>query len=124
MAAPLRIGIIGGSGLYKMAGVENIKEVWSAPEGLAVASSFFRPGPAGGTIVMTETFLVGGADTHPRTLAQVKLTTPFGAPSDNYIIGTVAGCPGVELVFLPRYVSRSKGGRGAGKHHPRARRRG
>lgn len=56
MAPPQRIGVIGGSGLYKMEGLENVRE---------------------------ET-----------------VSTPFGAPSDNYIIGTLGD---VEIVFLPRH---------------------
>ncbi len=50
------IGIIGGSGLYQMEGIKNLKEK--------------------------------------------KLETPFGAPSDNYIIGEIAG---KEAAFLPRH---------------------
>ena len=51
-----RIGVIGGSGLYGMEGLDNIREV--------------------------------------------AVDTPFGAPSDAYIIGTLADR---ELVFLPRH---------------------
>lgn len=51
-----RIGVIGGSGLYGMEGLENIREV--------------------------------------------SIDTPFGAPSDAYIIGTLHDR---ELVFLPRH---------------------
>jgi 5'-methylthioadenosine phosphorylase len=51
-----RIGVIGGSGLYGMEGLENIREV--------------------------------------------AVDTPFGAPSDTYIIGTLQDR---ELVFLPRH---------------------
>jgi 5'-methylthioadenosine phosphorylase len=51
-----KIGVIGGSGLYVMAGLEHIREV--------------------------------------------QIETPFGAPSDAYIIGTLQGR---ELVFLPRH---------------------
>ncbi len=51
-----RIGIIGGSGLYDIEGVTNIKEK--------------------------------------------KVETPFGDPSDNYIIGELEG---VEIIFLPRH---------------------
>jgi 5'-methylthioadenosine phosphorylase len=54
------IGIIGGSGLYKMEGLKIIKEE--------------------------------------------KIKTPFGEPSDNYIIGELEG---KDVVFLPRH----------GKHH-------
>ncbi len=51
-----RIGVIGGSGLYGMEGLENIREV--------------------------------------------EVDTPFGEPSDAYIIGTLQDR---ELVFLPRH---------------------
>lgn len=51
-----RIGIIGGSGLYDIEGVTNIKEK--------------------------------------------KVETPFGDPSDNYIIGELEG---FEIIFLPRH---------------------
>ncbi|MEA3347408.1 MAG: S-methyl-5'-thioadenosine phosphorylase [Candidatus Auribacterota bacterium] len=51
-----RIGIIGGSGLYDIEGITNIKEK--------------------------------------------KVETPFGDPSDNYIIGELEG---VEIIFLPRH---------------------
>lgn len=51
-----RIGVIGGSGLYAMKGLEDIREV--------------------------------------------AVETPFGAPSDAYIIGNLQGH---ELVFLPRH---------------------
>ena len=51
-----RIGVIGGSGLYGMEGLDNIREV--------------------------------------------AVDTPFGAPSDAYVIGTLADR---ELVFLPRH---------------------
>ena len=50
------IGIIGGSGLYQMEGIKNLKEK--------------------------------------------KVETPFGAPSDDYIIGEIAG---KEVAFLPRH---------------------
>lgn len=50
------IGIIGGSGLYQMEGIKNLKEK--------------------------------------------KLGTPFGAPSDDYVIGEIAG---KEIAFLPRH---------------------
>jgi len=50
------IGVIGGSGLYEMEGLE--------------------------------------------TVARVKLDTPFGAPSDEYVTGTLNGVP---MVFLPRH---------------------
>ncbi len=56
-----RIGIIGGSGLYQMDGLD-IKE-------------------------------------------RVELTTPFGSPSDAYMIGTFAG---KEVVFLPRHGKRHR----------------
>lgn len=51
-----RIGVIGGSGLYGMEGLENVREV--------------------------------------------EIETPFGAPSDAYVIGTLQDR---ELVFLPRH---------------------
>ena len=51
-----KIGIIGGSGLYDIEGITNIKEK--------------------------------------------KVETPFGNPSDNYIIGELEG---VEIIFLPRH---------------------
>ena len=51
-----RIGIIGGSGLYKIEGIKNIKEV--------------------------------------------ALSTPFGKPSDKFIIGKLGA---KEVVFLPRH---------------------
>jgi 5'-methylthioadenosine phosphorylase len=51
-----KIGVIGGSGLYAMAGLEQIQEV--------------------------------------------KVDTPFGAPSDTFICGTFHGR---EMVFLPRH---------------------
>lgn len=54
-----KIGIIGGSGVYKMEGLKNLKEV--------------------------------------------KVKTPFGAPSDAYRIGTWSG---VDVVFLPRHGTR------------------
>lgn len=50
------IGVIGGSGLYAMAGLEDVE--------------------------------------------QVELTTPFGPPSDAYVIGTIAGR---RVAFLPRH---------------------
>ncbi len=52
-----RIGIIGGSGLYKIEGIKKIKEV--------------------------------------------LLTTPFGKPSDKFILGELEG---KEVVFLPRHA--------------------
>ncbi len=52
----MRIGVIGGSGLYEMDGLENVREE--------------------------------------------KVSTPWGDPSDNLIIGSFGG---VELVFLPRH---------------------
>ncbi len=51
-----RVGVIGGSGLYDMVGLEDIE--------------------------------------------RVPLTTPFGAPSDEYVCGTLAGS---RLIFLPRH---------------------
>jgi 5'-methylthioadenosine phosphorylase len=51
-----RIGIIGGSGLYKMEGIKDIKEV--------------------------------------------QVSTPFGKPSDKFILGNLEG---KEVVFLPRH---------------------
>lgn len=50
------IGVIGGSGLYEMEGLENVQ--------------------------------------------QVKVSTPFGEPSDQYVTGTLNG---VQMVFLPRH---------------------
>ncbi len=50
------VGVIGGSGLYEMAGLENVE--------------------------------------------RVRLTTPFGDPSDEFVCGTLAG---VRLIFLPRH---------------------
>jgi 5'-methylthioadenosine phosphorylase len=50
------VGVIGGSGLYEMAGLEGIE--------------------------------------------RVRLTTPFGPPSDEYVLGTLAG---TRLIFLPRH---------------------
>ncbi len=52
----MRIGVIGGSGLYQMHGLTNMEEV--------------------------------------------KIDTPFGAPSDSYICGTLEGA---DLVFLARH---------------------
>lgn len=52
-----RIGIIGGSGLYNIEGIKNVKEV--------------------------------------------KVKTPFGEPSDKFIIGNLEG---KEVVFLPRHA--------------------
>lgn len=55
-----RIGVIGGSGLYEMEGLENVQEL--------------------------------------------EVTTPFGAPSDKFIKGTLKGKDeAVELFFLPRH---------------------
>src|SRR5438093_11450826 len=51
-----KIGVIGGSGLYAMAALEDIREV--------------------------------------------AVTTPFGPPSDAYIVGTLHGR---DMVFLPRH---------------------
>src|SRR5215470_11404500 len=50
------IGVIGGSGLYAMEGLENVE--------------------------------------------RIELSTPFGAPSDAYILGTIAGR---RVAFLPRH---------------------
>src|SRR3989339_1778935 len=50
------VGVIGGSGLYEMEGLKNVKEV--------------------------------------------KVKTPFGNPSDAYIVGKLGN---VEMVFLPRH---------------------
>jgi len=55
----LRIGVIGGSGLYDMPGLLDLREE--------------------------------------------AVDTPFGAPSDSYLIGRLQGLDGVELVFLPRH---------------------
>lgn len=52
----VRIGVIGGSGLYKIEGLADIEEV--------------------------------------------SIDTPFGAPSDNYIVGTLEG---QRVAFLPRH---------------------
>ncbi len=52
----VKIGVIGGSGLYKMDGLEDVEEI--------------------------------------------TLTTPFGDPSDNYIVGTLEG---QRVAFLPRH---------------------
>jgi len=51
-----KIGVIGGSGLYEMEGIEDL-----------------RP---------------------------TKVTTPFGEPSDRYLLGTIKG---IRLAFLPRH---------------------
>ena len=59
MSDTLRIGIIGGSGLYKMEALVDVREE--------------------------------------------RVETPFGDPSDAYIIGRLADLDGVELVFLPRH---------------------
>lgn len=56
MTQPIKIGILGGSGLYKMDALQNIEE---------------------------------------RTIA-----TPFGPPSDAFILGTLDGTP---VAFLPRH---------------------
>ena len=50
------VGVIGGSGLYDMAGLQDVE--------------------------------------------RVQLATPFGAPSDDYVLGTLAG---TRLIFLPRH---------------------
>jgi len=52
----VKIGVIGGSGLYQMEGLADVEEV--------------------------------------------TLTTPFGSPSDNYIVGTLEG---QRVAFLPRH---------------------
>jgi 5'-methylthioadenosine phosphorylase len=52
------IGVIGGSGLYELAGLENLREI--------------------------------------------ALATPFGSPSDAYMVGELP-TEGVQLVFLPRH---------------------
>lgn len=54
--AKMTVGVIGGSGLYEMEGLEDIQ--------------------------------------------RVSLETPFGAPSDEYVTGTLNG---VQMVFLPRH---------------------
>ena len=56
----VKIGVIGGSGLYKIEGLEDVEEI--------------------------------------------KLNTPFGDPSDNFIVGTLEG---QRVAFLPRH----------GRHH-------
>ncbi len=56
LTEPVRIGVIGGSGLYQMDGLEDIHEI--------------------------------------------RLTTPFGDPSDALIVGSIAGVP---VAFLPRH---------------------
>lgn len=53
---PIRIGVIGGSGLYEIEGLTNIKKV--------------------------------------------RISTPFGRPSDEYIVGTLYGR---QVAFLPRH---------------------
>ena len=53
---PIRIGVIGGSGLYQMEGLDNVREV--------------------------------------------RVTTPFGDPSDTLIVGRIDGIP---VAFLPRH---------------------
>ncbi len=55
-AEPVVVGIVGGSGLYKIDGVENLQEV--------------------------------------------QVQTPYGAPSDAYMVGELAG---VKVVFLARH---------------------
>jgi 5'-methylthioadenosine phosphorylase len=56
MSTPIRIGVIGGSGVYQIEHLQDIEEVW--------------------------------------------LETPFGAPSDAYIVGTIEG---QRVAFLPRH---------------------
>jgi 5'-methylthioadenosine phosphorylase len=51
-----KIGVIGGSGLYDLEGLKNVKKI--------------------------------------------RMTTPFGKPSDDYIVGKMDG---VEMVFIPRH---------------------
>ncbi len=51
-----RLGVIGGSGLYAIEGLEDVREV--------------------------------------------RVRTPFGAPSDRYVLGTLDGVP---MIFLPRH---------------------
>ena len=69
MSTRKTIGVIGGSGLYELAGLSNVTEV--------------------------------------------ALDTPFGAPSDAYIVGELPD-DGVRLIFLPRH------GRGHRRGGPRA----
>lgn len=57
MAEPIRIGIIGGSGVYQIEQLQNVEEV--------------------------------------------HLTTPFGEPSDSYVLGTLGG---QRVAFLPRHA--------------------
>ena len=56
MTEPIKIGVLGGSGLYEIEGLEDV--------------------------------------------ASTSLSTPFGAPSDQYTTGRLDG---VEMVFLPRH---------------------
>ena len=56
MAEQARLGVIGGSGLYEMEGLEDVREV--------------------------------------------RVRTPFGQPSDSYVLGTLDGVP---MAFLPRH---------------------
>ena len=56
MEEQVRIGVIGGSGLYELEGLENVQEV--------------------------------------------RLKTPFGDPSDSYVVGELEG---VKVAFLPRH---------------------
>ncbi len=53
---PIRIGVIGGSGVYQMEGLEDVEEI--------------------------------------------HIDTPFGEPSDNYVVGTLEG---VRVAFLARH---------------------
>ena len=56
MSTPIRVGVIGGSGVYQIEQLQDVEEVW--------------------------------------------LETPFGAPSDAYIVGSIAG---QRVAFLPRH---------------------
>jgi 5'-methylthioadenosine phosphorylase len=56
MDEKIRIGVIGGSGLYELEGLKNVREV--------------------------------------------RINTPFGEPSDSYVIGELEG---VKVAFLPRH---------------------
>jgi 5'-methylthioadenosine phosphorylase len=67
MSETLVVGVIGGSGLYEMDGLEGLEEL--------------------------------------------RLSTPFGAPSDAYLKGRLGG---VTVVFLPRH------GAGIASRRPRS----
>ncbi|MCB0073462.1 MAG: S-methyl-5'-thioadenosine phosphorylase, partial [Caldilineaceae bacterium] len=56
MTNPIRIGVIGGSGVYQMEALQDVEEI--------------------------------------------SLETPFGAPSDNYVVGTLHG---QRVAFLARH---------------------